>query len=424
MKLRNALCLGIVFGVILSKTVYAQQDEREEMDQALITEFYNKLDDKNYDALVEMCEGAYADALGELVEKGTDFKTGLYNISNVNRVSIISGISTDDYQYRITGFEESYTKLYLIETELSTYVDNGFYYNGINYELIACSNANGEYRIVDIFSPLPNTIQDYVTDDEKINDYFTLRFGESGIMTLMEDAAYNFSQIPAKIKVYRVAYGNGKIEDIDFKTYCKVVMANEFAYDSRPIAYLRAGALCVRNYAWYHYLTASGSLGYHVKDDTSYQKYNPAENISSYPNSCAAVDYIWSVNMSNSRARLFVTQYRSYEGSKGSGILNQNEAYNLAKSGYKYYEILHYYYDNSPVSTERIRINCTKGHTTNSSYSYDSTSHWHECTECGTRVDSIGHNYINSGTYKICRVCGYKTTDIHVSYYRGNEEEY
>jgi hypothetical protein len=403
--------------VSFEQRVYAQDDLEVQADYALVEEFYNEIAAEEYQTLINLCEGAYANELEDLVESGTDYKTGLYSISDIHSMSIVASIPVDDYQYRITGFDPESTHLYLVQMNLATYEENPFYFDGVNYELVACGSIDGERKITDVFSPMPETVQEYGTETQDIQEYLTSRFGRGDVETLGNDVSYTFSSMPNKIRVKRVKYGNNptEIEEVNFKEYCKYVMAGEFAYDSRPTAYLRAGALCVRNFAWYHYLTASSSLGYHVLDDTSYQKYDPTLEIKNFPNSCSAVDYIWNIKMQNSSGKLFISQYRQNSGDYHGGILNQTKAYELANNGYSFYRILHYYYDNSTVSTGTIVVTCAKGHTTNGAYYYNSTSHWKLCTVCGNKASMEGHNYIVSGSNKTCRYCGYATTNMNVT---------
>lgn len=54
-------------------------------------------------------------------------------------------------------------------------------------------------------------------------------------------------------------------------------------------------------------------------------------------------------------------------------------------------------------------------HTLPSAYQYNTTSHWRVCSSCGNTVGMIGHSYIDSGSYKQCRFCGYITYDTNIS---------
>lgn len=50
----------------------------------------------------------------------------------------------------------------------------------------------------------------------------------------------------------------------------------------------------------------------------------------------------------------------------------------------------------------------SQAHVSNGKYSSSFSSHWMTCTTCGAHINEIGHNYIDCGTYYICRICNYK----------------
>ncbi|MEU3454927.1 peptidase inhibitor family I36 protein [Micromonospora sp. NPDC006766] len=90
------------------------------------------------------------------------------------------------------------------------------------------------------------------------------------------------SKLPSTILVYRVSLG--RVDRIDFKTYVKNVLPNEWI-TSWPKASLEAGAEAVKSYGWYWALhstqkTSSGQC-YDVRDDTGDQVYKPASAVAS-----------------------------------------------------------------------------------------------------------------------------------------------
>lgn len=46
-------------------------------------------------------------------------------------------------------------------------------------------------------------------------------------------------------------------------------------------------------------------------------------------------------------------------------------------------------------------------HTFPGTWNYNSSSHWWYCSVCGVKREMSGHNYIYSGSYMTCRICGY-----------------
>ena len=81
---------------------------------------------------------------------------------------------------------------------------------------------------------------------------------------------------PPAIRVLRKA--TGVVQTVDFETYVKVVMAAEWP-PTWPIESLRAGAVTVKQYAWYyamHYRGGTGTGGcYDVVDNSNDQIYAP-----------------------------------------------------------------------------------------------------------------------------------------------------
>src|SRR5664280_1594703 len=94
---------------------------------------------------------------------------------------------------------------------------------------------------------------------------------------------------PPTIRILRT--GTGVVETVDFKTYVKVVMPAEWASTwSQEV--LRAGAVAIKQYAWYytmHYRGGTGTGGcYDVRDDSNDQIYSPTRT--QYANQIQAVD--------------------------------------------------------------------------------------------------------------------------------------
>lgn len=116
---------------------------------------------------------------------------------------------------------------------------------------------------------------------------------------------------PDNIRVYRT--GTGVVEIVPFREYVKHVLPNEWVPTWAP-ASLRAGAMAVKEYAWY-WVSLGGkqvSLGADVKDNTDDQVYDPDV---SYASTDAAVDATWAYVLLRNNA-LFQAQYCS--GSYGA----------------------------------------------------------------------------------------------------------
>lgn len=121
-----------------------------------------------------------------------------------------------------------------------------------------------------------------------------------------------------------------------------------------------------------------------------------------------AVSTLKARYMVTSKGKLFYADYLK-EASEGSGTLSQNGSNRLAKNGYTWQQILHYYYDNSkPNSSQSVGIikfghECK--HAKSSTYSSSPTQHWFACTICGAKVNTANHSWVAYSGYYKCSVC-------------------
>ncbi len=113
---------------------------------------------------------------------------------------------------------------------------------------------------------------------------------------------------PPTIRVYRTE--SGEVETVRFRRYTKNVLSREWI-SSWTRRSLRAGALIVRNYAWYQVLHWRGGMNadgecYDVRDDVRDQVYDPDRPI--YRRVGAAVDSTWK-RLLLKRGAIFPTYY-------------------------------------------------------------------------------------------------------------------
>src|SRR6187431_2358975 len=98
---------------------------------------------------------------------------------------------------------------------------------------------------------------------------------------------------PPTIRVFRTA--TGAVETVDFRAYLKNVLSREWI-SSWTTESIRAGALAVKNYAWYQVLHWRGYVNeagacFDVFDSTRDQVYDPTRP--TYAAMAAAVDATW-----------------------------------------------------------------------------------------------------------------------------------
>ena len=113
---------------------------------------------------------------------------------------------------------------------------------------------------------------------------------------------------PDSIRVLRRQ--SGRIEVVSFRKYVVTVMGKEWP-SYLPQAVVEAGAVAVKQYAWYHAVYSSRSSGgrcFDVRDSTGDQLYKPNRS-RIRPDHYAALDATWNVSLRKD-GRFFMTGYR------------------------------------------------------------------------------------------------------------------
>jgi hypothetical protein len=155
------------------------------------------------------------------------------------------------------------------------------------------------------------------------------------------------SRPPSTIRVLRVH--TGRIQRVPFRKYVVTVMGKEWpSYLPQPV--IEAGAVAVKQYAWYHAIFSrrvSRAGCYDVKDSTSDQLYKP-DRSRVRPDHYAAMNKTWNVSLRKD-GRFFMTGYRSGAkvrcGKDRTGYkLYAKSAIQCARRGYGYQQILRTYY--------------------------------------------------------------------------------
>src|SRR5512140_1299056 len=126
---------------------------------------------------------------------------------------------------------------------------------------------------------------------------------------------------PTTIRVYRTLLR--RTVKVPFRSYVEAVMAAEWG-PSNPPAALQAGALAIKQYAWYYARVWRGGKDaagacYDVRDDGTDQIYNPSN--APAPAHLAAIAATWPLTLRRSGA-FFPTGYWSGAGSCGAAAWN------------------------------------------------------------------------------------------------------
>jgi hypothetical protein len=163
-------------------------------------------------------------------------------------------------------------------------------------------------------------------------------------------ACTGWSSTTAPPPTIRVLRTSGVVQTVDFKTYVKVVMPAEWP-PAWPIESMRAGAVAIKQYAWYytmHYrgLTGTGGCA-DVYDNNNDQVYSP-ETQTPAASHIQAVETTWAESLTKNGAFVF-TGYRPGSdvacGADADGShLFQHSARNCALGGSTGEQILNVYY--------------------------------------------------------------------------------
>ncbi|MGI8928320.1 MAG: SpoIID/LytB domain-containing protein, partial [Candidatus Limnocylindrales bacterium] len=157
----------------------------------------------------------------------------------------------------------------------------------------------------------------------------------------------SLTQPPESIRVLHRR--TGRIEEVNFRKYVVTVMGKEWP-SYLPFPVVQAGAVAVKQYAWYHAVYSSRSSGgrcFDVRDGTSDQLYKP-DRARIRPDHYRALDSTWDVTLRKD-GRLFMTGYRrGYKVSCGRDAtgykLFARSATQCAYKGVGWQQILRTYY--------------------------------------------------------------------------------
>ena len=215
---------------------------------------------------------------------------------------------------------------------------------------------------------------------------------------------------PATIKVARRFPANDPsgvivaVDTVDFRTYCVRVLSHEWA---PPSAFsdeaLRAGALAVKDYAWYWAtrptkLSDVAAWGANVDDTTNYQEYMNWDYGQRYRD---AVNSTWGTALTRD-GQIFEASYYagSYSGSATDGShMTQWGSQYWAAQGKDHQWILDYYYPGTQLVAAAGGSAVT---TTASSSAASSSTAWSgpDAPKGAAKLDVIGPVQLAPGPYR------------------------
>lgn len=392
-----------------SNAYYSEQDAAE-----IVYEEVQCENDHNWDRLVNLWSLENRRQLANFLKDNIENKSGegLLSIIAANIAEIKElPLEVAKAYINTANYEQKYSevRVFYVGIDYQVTKETKYYFNGVNYRLaVVVSDGSRRYLAELSDAPVENIVPDgygfggpnhdsYRFKDPGFSDYRFWSTNEEIAREIVEvrhkgliinakgDVLEDFGDFrreralsanehvrPATIQVYLTSSTNYKyygykkqaVHAVDFYYYVKNVLPNEWL-TSWPAESLKAGAMAVKMYGWYHvYHPKWPSLGADVKDTTSDQVFKVQ---SEKTKTTEAINAVGAVGMEKADSHgLFEAQYQAgsfNKSGKGSGKMSQNGTNYLAKppSSEKvikpmtYDQICHYYYDySSNTSSEAI----------------------------------------------------------------------
>ncbi|BCK00762.1 hypothetical protein [Anaerocolumna chitinilytica] len=325
------------------------------------------------------------------------YTNGIKQVKTANLDSIIrlsgdlskSDLLTREYPILLSN---NNIQSFIVGIDCKVSKENKYFYNGLNYFIIALAQENGEMKIVQFNRPsydlatksiLPVIKKDDINYNKKIAALNVIENASHGYLTNAQNEAisqgfniintdnvrqneeslvqpnsysdtpnlgtYTNYSVPWSITCLMNRTGTGAAVEIGFDYYVKNTINNEW-YNSWSNESLRTGIYCIKGVGWYRTISpVSSSGGYDVTQYTQF--YVPETEATNTNNMIDSMAKYYLVNKDN---KLFFPEYGAgtsgTAGSQGTGRLLQWGSQYLAQQGYTYYYILNYYYKESSYS--------------------------------------------------------------------------
>lgn len=385
--------------------------------EELIYSLYDAINEQNLNSLPGMFEPALQNEYAEFISNEENRKEhlGLFNIKNAH----VCSLSLVDVSNACDYYSKSEFLAYTAIVNMKVFREAGYYTNGYNVITLVVGKCDGDPVFFEVSLDPYADVSVYLTYSGCSQCNIPLHVEKD--YDTPYASTYAWSN-PSTIRVRN--YGT-----VDFKTYCKVVMAGEVNYSDFTANAFRSCAMAIKNYGWMRIMRKKyPDLNYDVREDTNDQVYDPSKTRLSAADS--AVDYIWPYMMLDSTFRLF-PGFHVHDSSvhshacKGGGVLSQMGSKSLAASGNSWEYILHYYYDydgsfartdrNEQMSRGAIKIIYINHSVTGTSgyLQHTPTQHKRKCSTCNcyhTSAHELVYNP-NANNYQ-CSKCGYATVPL------------
>lgn len=344
--------MAVIFVVIEIQFPITVNAQTEKDFEKLIFQYYEMINKQNQEEIMDLYTEPLKNYVSYFFENkyNKNMHEGIYNVNNAN-VVLICEMEHIKTQTEFEGIIYGEIKRYFVKCEMQVHSSDKYYTEGNNYFVFSIGkDISGDEKIINIEIPCYSTIFLYDKDITEVKGYINIRNGflygeleESGIQPTSDAPVYiDYVRNPNTIRVLV----NGKVDTVDFKTYCKRAAAVEINSGLNYTDGYNACAMALKMFAIHKVNTAAVGANYDINAATD-QGYSETKVISAVAD--AAVEATYNYFLLDYYGAFFPTFYRTQKLSKptycvqSGGILPQKEADDLAKTK-SWKEILKYYY--------------------------------------------------------------------------------
>jgi len=359
--------------------------ENDIFPEELIMQYAESVNNSNIDGYIDLFTADNQDEMRCYIDDWGEndfFQEDAIEIKNVSQLSDDVGkISSAIFDDEVSEYSDII--VYYVEMNINAQKStNRCVQNGTVYRNFVIVNENGEWKILRISSPNLKTIieadEGFNTVEEQVELERKAQIAESLVQEAVDNSlAYREgmplpmsepTSDPTSITVYFTKSANqrhygSKRESIDWTDYLENVIPLEWIVERyrRYPAYLEAGTLASKMYAWYYIENPKWDFSPYyadVKDNSSdqnflYSVYSDLDGTAQgYVDD--VMSYVRNIAMCQENGDLFEVHYHMNQGTKNSGTLNESEAYSMAKNGKSTSQILSYFYSYSDYNPGRI----------------------------------------------------------------------
>jgi len=365
---------------LLDKSFVKEKVDNQE--SMVIDTFINCIDEHDYKSIVQFYVQNKVAEMREFLDENTNRENhiGIFNVISAKLIECAK-VQYIDVDAMLYDEYVSEPDVYVIGLDVNVYEDTKYFYQGINYFLVAFVNENGEQKISEMISiaePQELLAKGYsfsvkynvainVMNERKNGNYVNGNgkkydsingdvHSSSNKLSFGILAVKNKRTVPTDSTEVRYKDSKGKINNIKFHDYCVGVLAGELRGATFDGEVRKAQAIAIKTFTWHYVIVPQNpTLGY----DLTYasQSYVP-DKVSENAKVQKDYDSVKDVWMESYGGAIFAAYYKKgkYEDQsslKNGGEFKQEGARWLYKNkvATTYKALLKYYYDDSSAST-------------------------------------------------------------------------